>query len=807
MIKLKKLDKYYNRNRSNEIHVVNNIDLTLPETGLVVLLGPSGSGKTTLLNVLGGLDKVNSGAITFDDIEISKYKSGVWDEIRNKHVGYIFQNYNLLSSMTVYDNIALTLNMVGITDKDEIDTRIDYILENIGMAHYRKRRASQLSGGQQQRVAIARALAKNPKVIIADEPTGNLDSKNTVDIMNIIKSISKNKLVVLVTHEKEIADFYADRVITLQDGKIVNDVLNESVDDLNVQHDTDIYLKDLNTLTDIKDDNSNLTIYSDEQLESNFNVKLIIKNKTIYLDIDNDNYKKIKLIDSESEVKVFDKHYEKVKKESFNKIEFDLESISSEELTQSNKSVVTIKESLIIAWKRIMGLSKLGKLFYAGFIGGAMLVAIAVGLLANVYNFDPDAFLSASNETVTIKYAEQSYDDLIALENESSISYVSFISSDTSLLFDIPKLYQQYETGTSYSGYGVISSELDSGDLYIGRNVEDYNEIVLDKLLVDKILKDSSFKDVGISTYDALMRVDIILTFNYNGDDFEYVVDIVGISDTASPIYFATEETIYMLKTGIPVLEVFEDLITVIDGEIPVDTGVALTIEDPLDTSPLNVRGMSIMNKTFTVSGLYTATESVPKLLIPFELLKEEYYIDQYILPSQDIYIQAANVTDAISDFKDLGIVSESLYDVEKDDYRVQRLIDSLPITIFTLVVFSASAISFYFIIRSSLISRIYEVSVYRALGVSKGDIRKMFVTEIILITTITSLVGYLLMTYFLMRLQNIVGDFVEIFHISIFSLLGGIVLIYIVNIVSGLIPVSNLLRKTPAEILSKYDF
>ena len=259
MIKLNKLEKYYNRNRSNEIHVINDINLTLPETGLVVLLGPSGSGKTTLLNVLGGLDKVNGGTITFDDIEINKYKSSVWDEIRNRHVGYIFQNYNLLNSMTVYDNIALTLNMVGITDKGEIDKRIDYILENIGMANYRKRKSSQLSGGQQQRVAIARALAKNPKVIIADEPTGNLDSKNTVDIMNIIKNISKNKLVVLVTHEKEIADFYADRVITLEDGKIISDEINSSMDELNLHHDQDIYLKDLNKISEIKDKSSNLS--------------------------------------------------------------------------------------------------------------------------------------------------------------------------------------------------------------------------------------------------------------------------------------------------------------------------------------------------------------------------------------------------------------------------------------------------------------------------------------------------------------------------------------------------------------------
>ena len=807
MIKLNNLEKFYNRNRSNEIHVINNINLTLPETGLVVLLGPSGSGKTTLLNVLGGLDKVNSGVITFDDLEINKYKSGVWDEIRNKHVGYIFQNYNLLSSMTVYDNIALTLKMVGVTDKLEIDKRIDYILENIGMANYRKRRASQLSGGQQQRVAIARALAKNPKVIIADEPTGNLDSKNTIDIMNIIKSISRNKLVVLVTHEQEIADFYADRVITLRDGVIETDELNSSMKELDLKHDTDIYLKDLNTLSSVKDDNSNLTIYSDEEMDSKFDVKLIIKNKTIYLDVSNDNYKKIKLLDDESEIKIFDKHFEKVKKEAISEVDFNLEDISSEELTEANKSVVTIKESLNIAWKRIAGLSKLGKLFYLGFVGGAMLVAIAVGLLANVYNFDPDAFLSASDDTVLIDYNEQTYSEVLAYEDESSVGYVSLINDSTTLTFDMPKLYQQWETQSTYPGYGVRSEYLASSEIIKGRNVEDYDEIVLDKVIVDRMLKSGGFQQIGITTYDALMNVDIILEFTNRADNYRYVIDIVGISDTGSPVFFAEEETIFMLKTGVAVYEVFEDLVTISEGSLPNAVKETLLVEDPENALPLVLRDYILLQEVFTVSGLYTSTEDVPNILVPFDVLKETYYSINYTEKGEIIHIHSTNVSKSLSYFESKDIDSDSLFEVEKNDYRVQRLIDSLGITIFTLVVFGASSLSFFFIIRSSLISRIYEVSVYRALGVSKNDIRKMFVTEIILITSITSLVGYLIMSYLLLRLQGMVEDFVEIFHMSFTSVVGGILLIYIINIISGLIPVSNLLRKTPAEILSKYDF
>lgn len=203
MIKLEKLNKYFNKGKGNEIHVLKNINLTLPNKGLVVILGESGSGKTTLLNMVGGLDKPTTGTIHFNDSSFEKYDSKKWDKIRNQEIGYIFQNYNLLHELTVFDNIEMVLKMKGISSKEEITKRIDYITEKLGMFNYQNRKTNALSGGQQQRVAIARALVKYPQLIIADEPTGNLDSKTTIEIMNIIKSISKDKLVILVTHEDE----------------------------------------------------------------------------------------------------------------------------------------------------------------------------------------------------------------------------------------------------------------------------------------------------------------------------------------------------------------------------------------------------------------------------------------------------------------------------------------------------------------------------------------------------------------------------------------------------------------------------
>ena len=245
MVTLQNVDKYFYRRKSNQIHVINDTSLELGDTGLTALLGPSGCGKTTLLNVIGGLDKADKGKIFINGQKITGRTAGAVDRIRNLNIGYIFQNYNLINTMTVFENVAMVLRMVGIKDEKEIREKVEYALELVGMYRYRKRYADMLSGGERQRVGIARAIVKNPAIIIADEPTGNLDSANTLEVMNIIKSISREKLVILVTHEENLANFYADRIIRLRDGKVVSDEINQNAEGLDYRIENRIYLKDI----------------------------------------------------------------------------------------------------------------------------------------------------------------------------------------------------------------------------------------------------------------------------------------------------------------------------------------------------------------------------------------------------------------------------------------------------------------------------------------------------------------------------------------------------------------------------------
>ena len=219
MIEFKKLRKVYNSRKGGKCVALKGIDLQLPDTGLVFIIGKSGSGKSTLLNLLGGLDTITSGDIVADGNSLSSFKKKDFEDYRSSYIGFIFQHYYLLEELTVKQNVELAMGITGNDDQHKVDD----LLGKVGLTGYEDRYPKELSGGQQQRVAIARALAKDPKLILGDELTGNLDHKTSVDILNVLKEISKEKLVVIVSHNLDEADQFADRVIELHDGMINRD--------------------------------------------------------------------------------------------------------------------------------------------------------------------------------------------------------------------------------------------------------------------------------------------------------------------------------------------------------------------------------------------------------------------------------------------------------------------------------------------------------------------------------------------------------------------------------------------------------
>ncbi len=227
VIKIHEIKKFY-KVGNQDVKALNGVDITINKNEYVAIMGPSGSGKSTMMNILGCLDSPTSGSYILNGIDVSKMQDNDLAEVRNKEIGFIFQSFNLLPRYTALDNVALPLIYSGNSKKDR-DEKAHAALESVDLTDRMHHKPNELSGGQRQRVAVARALVNNPSIILADEPTGNLDSKTSIDIMKLFEEIhKKGNTIIVVTHEEDIAK-HANRIIRLRDGVIESDEVNQKV--------------------------------------------------------------------------------------------------------------------------------------------------------------------------------------------------------------------------------------------------------------------------------------------------------------------------------------------------------------------------------------------------------------------------------------------------------------------------------------------------------------------------------------------------------------------------------------------------
>jgi ABC-type lipoprotein export system ATPase subunit len=800
MIKLINVNKFYNKGKLNEIHAIDNTSLVFPETGLVALTGPSGCGKTTLLNVIGGLDKVESGEFFFDDTKLEGYNPAKWDIVRNKYIGYIFQNYNLIIDKTVYENVEIALNMAGLYDKDLVEERINYVLRSVGMYNYRKRNVQALSGGQQQRVAIARAISKNPKVVLADEPTGNLDANNTFEIMSIIKKISQTCLVILVSHERELVDFYADRVIELQDGKVIKDYENQGNRTLEHIDDRNIYLKDLDSVTG----NTPVPVeyFYQEPLNETPMVKLIYFNNTLFVKVDS--YAKVKYITNDSEIKLIEDHYKKPETDDANDYIFDLSQFGKIENT-SRKSFFRFKDTLKAGFRKVFKKRKFfGKLFLLAYFAISGLVVYNLATFGNLTNVDESDFLSTASNLVSVEKTDtMTLTDVTNIIKTSAVDMISPYQSAIGTSVTYIDLYQGSVNrywGVSVQLFPIPLSQANASDLTFGKLPENKYEIVIDEWVADKILEDKSISDLGCTDYESLIGA------FFSTSDLNYSVKIVGIIKTESPVVVLTDDNIHFFNhNGARTYMA----LGCAEGDYIITSGVYIQNQgEVLLSDQLGVLGQDVMigGKTFKVVGLYNS-ETMYKPIVSNEDY-QELLIRSLLLTTGSVNINffTNDVKSAVSDIETLGFTGIDSYDVVRAEYlaNMRTKIASQLQTVF--ITFAGIVVYIFFIMRSSMLSRIKEIGIYRAIGATKNDIYKIFFSEIIAFTTVGSLTGYLFMTYIINQVQKSLGDFTSIFYFPLYLFVLGIVLIYATNILFGMLPVFSLLRKTPSEINAKFD-
>ncbi len=808
MIRLNNVNKYFNKKKSNEIRAIDHTSIELAEKGLVTFLGNSGCGKTTLLNAIGGLDKVDSGEIYIGTERLTARRAGKTDEIRNASIGYIFQNYNLIEDDTVFDNVALPLRMMGIKNKTEIEERVMYILKRVGIDRYRNRPAKMLSGGERQRVGIARAIVKNPKIIIADEPTGNLDSKNTLEIMNIIKAISREKLVILVTHEREIAEFYASRIVEIVDGRIVSDRDNVHDGKLDYRLENKIYLQDMPVQQELSLDQVKVRFYSDTQ-DQPLEIKVVVKNNNLYIEAPSG------IGTGSDAVELVDDHYRKISKDIYEAYEFDYGTMLDENFKPKYTSIFNPVTMLTDGYKKIFSYSVIKKILLLGFILASMFAIYAVSNIAGITNIVDDKFVRVNQNYLTVTGAKVTPETLQRYEKMEGIDYV--IPGDSMVSFALP-LDDYYQTkGASTFLRGSLSdiNMVVEDKLLHGRMAANDRELILDRLTAEQVLSEDIPQMIGLLSPEDLVGRKVSLP---RLGDFT----IVGITDQGSPAVY-TEKTLFLdilavqaelggdetAEEGMPQAEARlvnyaladAETVEITGGKAPQKQGEVLIHEmHRYETAIGEKLDVKVNGKKLTVCGYYNDKRQ-----------EDVLYVSQ--ITARDALLSSK--TSLVLSPKDKAATYEALsaQNVKvTDNYASDRAsyIDGISKQVMATILVSGiilliSLIEMYLMLRSSFLSRIKEVGVLRAIGLKKKDIYKMFTGEIIATTTLTTLPGMLLMGYILNGVSKIpmVGD-QYLMNPIVFLISFGIVFGF--NLIAGLLPVFNTMRKTPAAILSRND-
>lgn len=809
MIKLRGVNKYFNKGKRNEIHVINDTTLNLGTKGLVALLGPSGCGKTTMLNAIGGLDKVNGGDIFVDGVKITGRSTSKVDEIRNLNIGYIFQDYKLVDNMTVYENVAMVLRMIGIRDEEEIRKRIEYILQTLGIYRYRNRMADMLSGGERQRVGIARAIAKNPKIIIADEPTGNLDSANTIEIMNIIKAISRNRLVVLVTHEVELARFYASRIIELKDGKVEADYENKTDDNLDYRLDNKFYLRDFEKQESLRDGDVSVNFYGGA--DDDLNIDIVIKNGNIYIKSKED--RRIEVIDSNSAIEFVDDHYKEIDKSLYEEYDFDFDKVVDSEIKEKYSSIIGFLPSLARGFKKIVNYPLIKKLLFVGFLLAGVFITYSLSSIYASLDVKDEDFISSNKDYLTVEIPKISTEKYLEYENMDSVAYMFPKSANINMKFKMDFYYQTSYAQSVMTGSLTDKNTIGESDLISGRLPENPQEIAVDKLTLMRLLNQPTLKQVGISDIQQMLGKKLSMD---SMKDFE----IVGITDKNQPLIYADPSMFIPMIYNSADQETYDDTAdgdktakiiydyqtydaeyTVKKGRLPkndYETIVPLSMSEQM---PLNKEiDVKVNDRKLKVVGYYESPENVQSYLVNQNTIK---YL--MIAEAGGFSVAPADRDSAVEALRSQNINVRGSYDAEREAYLSDRSDNTRSTIILGVIMLAISLIEILLMTRSSFLSRIKEIGIYRAIGVKKTDIYKMFLGEIVAITTVSSVVGIGIMSYILYKLCRI-SYLASMFALNPAVILGAVAIVYVFNSLVGLIPVFSTMRKTPAAILARHD-
>lgn len=810
MIKVNNLNKYYNKGRKNEQHVLNNINLEFENTGLVCILGESGSGKTTLLNTIGGLDDFADGTLQINDTILKSYKQKLIEPVRNNHFGYIFQNYYLLKDYSVNYNVKIALNRYNLSEKEK-DKRTKYILDMLGIGKYKNKPVSKLSGGQQQRVSIARALVKAPDIILADEPTGNLDEENTLRTMAILKKISKECLVLLVTHEKRIARFFGDRIIEIRDGKIIRDEKN-TISSYERSDDSNIYLKEFE-LDSIEDSYSKFNIYhKNNEAPPTINMNMVWKNGKLYIQ----NIMEYDIIfeGEENGVQILDTERPGLEMDEVENLQYDLTRLPSK-----GNAKLPFHEVWHIAMSNIHLMGKKQVFITIILITAAIMLSITTAKFTNMVSINKEKIVSTDSHYVKADFNNISVfnhkDQLQVLEFawkylDNNIYGSTFFSPD-SRLYIMGDGFKQIEAlRQPINNICYVSSEhLKETSLIYGTIPKKRNEAVIDLQVIKNLMASK-----GIVSSNYKTPADFIGA-TLKTSKYSLKLIVTGISDNHEPSLYCSQNILLEFPQKSYKIASLNELkaedsenysnIKLADNEILIREGLYNSLK--LNKNSEYTFGDDTKH-IYNIAGTFSDGIGTDYVLSDRGCLNIR---DIMIYEYKTCMIYTDNSRSAIEGLKgikdaSMGVFKINLTIPNKEEikaYQKANKVDNKASSLITIVVVTISIIIVYFTIKSNAISRSEELTVYNLLGISKKSILKSYIIEITLLTSYTSLPAVIVTSGVIKFIGSIPSLGINMLF-PWWSVLILLASIYIVHTIISIMPVYRILSKPPATLAVK---
>ena len=761
MLELKKINKSYKTGDFVQ-HALKDVSLEFRKSEFVSILGPSGSGKTTLLNIIGGLDRYDKGDLIINNKSTKKFTDKDWDSYRNNCVGFIFQSYNLIGHISILDNVEMSLTLSGVGAKEKKERALE-ALDRVGLKEHAHKKPNQLSGGQMQRVAIARSLVNNPDIILADEPTGALDSKTSKQIMNLIKEIAKDKLVIMVTHNAELAHEYSTRIIEFKDGKLISDSNPITKEEKN-EDTISIKKTSMSFLTALKLSYNNIKTKKGRTALTAFASSIGIIGIALILSLSNgfkieidefeqDSLSQAPIMITEQAMSMDEETIEELQGN-------DLEKYPDEEKVYVAKDITeTMTHTNVITQEYMDYLDGLDQDDISG-------ISYQYGTNFNIINKSSDGYqmVSATNMQIqpwTLLPSKENDDEDTIIEDNYDILAGSINNDEPGLILQVNSKNQIYASTLEQLGFDaeeeVSFEDIMSKELKVVLNNDYYTKVG------NYFIPNQNLEELYNNENNITLKVQAIIR---GKEDKEILTSGTGLAYTNA----LTKLVISKNKDS-----------DIVKAQNESDYNVLTN--QPFDATTTKESVLS-----------YLGAESTP---VAISIYPKDFKSKDQILSYLDNYNEDKEEADTIQ-YTDMAAMLSSLS---------QNIMDAITIVLiaFSSISLVVSSIMIGIITYISVLERTKEIGILRALGARKKDIKRVFNAETMIIGIFSGVLGIVIAYILTIPTNIIIENLSGLANVAKLNIIHAIILVMIsviLTVIGGAIPANMASKRDPVIAL-----